>query len=281
MMNAKHWPNWAIASASVIGRSHLALGEVGCQDAHAVYTLDHGWRIAVVADGAGSYEDSGLGAQMVVKSAALHLRQLILKKGWHKRAVLPKYGTWRKHVLDIAYRLKDELRELANAKQIDFENLSCTLIALVASPIGAMLFHLGDGRAAVRDQHGDWHSLMRPYNVGPHQTIFLTSPWEDDESKFLRTNIFPEAIDSFVVATDGGAAAAFVIAAQTLDGKAIIDPNYPYPGFLDPNCDALKKQSLLDVAQDEINATWQNYLINGNQVLKWEPDDKTIILGAL
>jgi hypothetical protein len=62
--------NWRVVAASVEGTSHAGT-DLGCQDAHAVATLDGGLVIAV-ADGAGSAPRAGEGAGVAVAAAIGH-----------------------------------------------------------------------------------------------------------------------------------------------------------------------------------------------------------------
>jgi len=59
------------------------------------------------------------------------------------------------------------------------------------------------------------------------------------------------------------------------------DPNNPYPKFFKPLVNTLKNLKQEGTPYNEIKAKWHSFLTSGNQTLKDEPDDKTMILGVL
>ncbi|MEM6269130.1 MAG: protein phosphatase 2C domain-containing protein [Bacteroidota bacterium] len=281
MKSQNQAPEWAIAAGSVPGASHLAAGGVGCQDANWIERLRNGWVLGILADGAGSYSQSGLGAQFAVSTSAKYAKQLIYRKNWHKRTRLPHDLTWRKQATFLLRQIRSDLRAFAEDHNVGLEELSCTIIVMIATPFGAMLAHIGDGRAAVKTANEGWIAAMRPFNGLRHETVFITSPWEENPMRFLRTNVIHHPIKGFMLCSDGGASASFRIAAASEYGGEIFDPNQPYAPFLDPICQQLLGLRGQRKSQSMINTLWKGFLKNGNDALAYEPDDKTIIIGAL
>lgn len=271
--------SWCILSASTIGASHAHKG-VACQDAHQVQKINPDWSVNVICDGAGIYPHSGEVASYIAPLASDLFRSHAIRKGWHKRDSLPRIETWRRHSIAILGELKDALDRMATELDLPLESLACTIIVVIASPCGVLTTHIGDGRAAIRTHRGQWKTAMTPHKGGQfNETIFLCSDWESDPEAYVETRTISEPITGFALMSDGMANHAFISSALTANGK-FVDPNLPDQGFLEPNFQALYSQKEQGTSIELVNQSWIEYIQAGNEALKEEYDDKTIIMGA-
>jgi hypothetical protein len=132
--------SWTLARASVAGTAHEAQA-LPCQDScyASVETAGDGSAVlvALAADGAGSAEHGGLGAETAMTAAA--------------RFLAARLGETPRPALDaaLAEAVLAEVRQ-ALAAQAEMTGLpprafACTLLAAVCSDDGALLAQVGDG----------------------------------------------------------------------------------------------------------------------------------------
>ncbi len=63
--------------------------------------------------------------------------------------------------------------------------------------------------------------------------------------------------------------------------RKYVDPNRPYERFFQPLISKLKDFYISDAGPEEIDQKWVKFISSGNEKLRDEPDDKTMILGVL
>jgi hypothetical protein len=268
--------DWIIVYASVIGGLHIK-ESLPCQDACAVKSMGNGWGVAVVADGAGSCEHADKGAEQAVNLAVQHFANLVYKNYWIEKNMLPSENEWKERSLEHLKLLREDLLLFATQKKIPFESLSCTLILLIYSPIGALLTHIGDGRAGYLDKGEVWQPLMTPFRgEEANQTMFITSDFEES----IECKVITEEISAFCLLSDGCEKSAFECNLYDKENNRYYDPNRPFSKFFNPNILVLRDLYKQQKKQEEVNMLWRGFLEGGNAQLKNEPDDKTLILGV-
>jgi hypothetical protein len=277
-MEALHWQ---IAHASLRGRSHEADGKP-CQDAHKIVMINEECGVAVVADGAGSHENSQLGSSFVVRSAAERFVELVRLNTWYKVNIMPSASEWKGSATAIFKQVHDELSQYAISEGIDVRSLGCTVIVLVFSPYGILTAHIGDGRAAYRNVGGEWKASMTPFKgeeVG--QTVFITSDIWNKTDNYVECTVFNDKVDCFTLMSDGCERSAFRCYVKDELEERYFDPNEPFIPFFTPIVKNIKKMRQDKLPQDNVNRIWSDFLLDGLPALTTEQDDKTMIMGVL
>jgi len=274
-------PDWIVASSSILGNSHAAANKP-CQDAYWHLNMGHGWGVAVVSDGAGSYAYSHYGSRFTARDAAHHFRNEVYKQGWMKKDSLPEEKEWKVCAQNTLFAVRGRLEGFAQQHELSFAHLGCTIIVVIYSPLGLLVTHIGDGRAGYSADGKQWEPMMIPYQgESPGSTVFITLDiWELSVcDRFIESRVIKGPVQAFCLLSDGCEDAAFECWRADKDGL-VKDNNTPQPLFLDPNVEALRKMHAEGLTPDQINARWTQFLEGGNSVLKNEPDDKTMILST-
>lgn len=272
---------WKLAGASVIGNNHISMG-LPCQDAYLFEHLERGWAIAVVSDGAGSVENSHIGSQFVVKDAIKCFKALIMQKNWIVDSVLPSDDEWKALAFHVLRTINNHLETFSLNKGWDVKSLSATIIVVIVSPLGILTTHVGDGRAGYKDVTGKWKPLMTPHKgEEAHQTIFMTSKFWDKHYYTMSGVLVPESHVvkckpiAFTLMSDGCERSSWLCYSKRDDG-IYYDPNEPHSPFFDS---VTHKLAAAEDANDN-KLRWKKFLENGNESLRNEPDDKTMIIGV-
>ncbi len=281
--------NWLVVGASAIGKSHLQSNPpIPCQDSHYYQTIGNGWGIAVSCDGAGSAKNSHLGSKFIAQQAVELFKYIVEENRWHIENKLPPEKGWQALSKKAFAKLRYDLEEYAKREGFRTESLACTAIVVIYSPIGLLVTHIGDGRAAYCDQNHDWFSIIEPHKgEEANHTIFLTSNIGlfDDKEFIYNDLLVPEsrvinAIPSaFTLMSDGCENHAFELSRFDEKNQKYTPLNNPYPKFFNPLLESLKGMYQNKLSDEEIKAKWEKFIEGGNEGLKNEPDDKTMILG--
>ncbi len=278
--------NWIHAEASVIGNSHIATN-IPCQD-YARVEEQQDFILAIVCDGAGSADNSHIGAKEVSAFAMYYLSDFVSKNSPTDlyQNLQENSLFWQHESLKIAKNIKKDIENFSINADLPLKSLACTLIMAIAWQEGILLMHIGDGRAGYCDGAGEWHALMTPFRgEEANETVFVTSDFWTNEQQiqtFVSVNVIltnPEnPIKAFCLMSDGCEKASFLCNLYDEEKQVFHDPNLPYPPFFNPNLDILKNLNAQNLTQIEINALWAKFLTAGNEKLKNEPDDKTLVL---
>ncbi|RKZ92577.1 MAG: hypothetical protein DRR19_03850 [Candidatus Parabeggiatoa sp. nov. 1] len=274
---------WFVIGGTVIGQSHID-SQLPCQDSHYYKEIANGWGIAIVADGAGSAANSHLGSEFVAKTAAQAFNQLVTNQEWHIKNQLPSENNWHVLATETLKTVRMTLENYATQKKLESKSLACTVIIVIYSPIGILITHIGDGRAAYCNLSNEWKPMMRPWKgEEANATVFMTSAiWNNKEiNPFIESRVINERPLAFTLMSDGCEKASFECSQFESSTNKWSDPNNPYPKFFQPLVNTLKNLEKAGTPVDEVQAKWQHFLNNGNQTLTDEPDDKTMVLGVL
>ena len=294
MNEIEHNNKWLVTGASVIGKSHTAMN-LPCQDSFSYQSLENGWGIAVVADGAGSAANSDKGSAFVVKASVKAFNQLLQKEQWHTFQTLPTETDWKLLAAEALKGVRGALEFFAAGNEMEVSSLACTVIVLVYSPIGILLSHIGDGRAAYQNQIDEqWYSALTPHKgTEANETVFITSAiWLEDEEegieelevsgvKVPESHVFPHPPMAFALLSDGCEKHSFECSHFDETTQKWSDPNIPFAKFFNPLTANLRSALEQGISSDEIEVKWESFLKGGTKGLKQETDDKTMILGVL
>lgn len=281
--------DWYVVGASSIGKSHIANNKP-CQDNHYCENWGNGWGFAISCDGAGSAANSHLGSEFIATKVATKIfKEWIANNGFIKKSNLPEDEIWSKAGMAIYQQIFAELDKYSKTNQIELSSLASTIIAIVYSPIGLLISHIGDGRAGFCNEEGDWKSIITPHKgEEANQTLFITSTaWLNDANLKVSNVSVPECRvirekpTAFTLMSDGCEAHSFDCSKMDLETNVWHDPNIPSQKFFLPLTEQLKSMHNHKVPFQEALGEWKKFLEEGTKGLKDEPDDKTLILGIL
>jgi hypothetical protein len=274
--------NWTVAYASVIGNLHIR-ENIPCQDSCFYLPIDKDLGIAAVADGAGSHVNSHIGSEQAAQKAAECFKEVVEKNGWTNADSLPSKEEWQQASVNTFKMVREDAEALAEKRGLHPQSLSCTIIVAIHAPDFLLVTHIGDGRAGYYNGE-KWKAAMVPYSgIEANETIFLHSLFwheEDRLNEFIRSYIFKENIDGFVLMTDGCEKSAFEMNIYNPQTEKWYDPNRPFDKFLNPNMNGLKILRKENKSQEEINELWKSFLEKGTKHFQTEVDDKTMLLGV-
>ena len=184
---------WKLASAYVTGRGHLTKN-IPCQDRTLELVSKHSTGVFYglsLADGAGSYKHSDIGAEIVTKEILTYLKSnfsnLLRVKNASKK---------------IIKNIEEKLAKEANNREIGIKELSSTLLFVVIKNDKFIVGHIGDGVIGVLDKDNKISVLSYPDNGEySNATFFTTTDNYPDRLKIIKGSI----VDSigFILMSDG------------------------------------------------------------------------------
>ncbi len=283
---------WKIFKTSQQGNDHIKKNPpIPCQDNHCVLEIDDKWGIAVVCDGAGSHKYSHIGSKFVSEYIAKILYDSIIKSQMYANKILLDKSVWTSYCHLLIRQTRGELGKYINDKEknnlpedININNVGCTIILTVYSDIGLLIGHIGDGRAGYKDSSG-WHSMMEPYNGEyANQTIFINSDFiykrNKDEKIFVDTLetrvIAQDDISAFLLMSDGCESGLYTTTIYDEIEKKYTYINKPYAPIFESIISTLNNK-LKTEGKVEADKEFENIIKNGNDILRDEGDDKTLI----
>ena len=275
---------WLVVGHSAIGKDHIKSG-TPCQDSRHIEQINKHWGVAVCCDGAGSATNSDIGSKFVAEQTAKTLVYAVKEHEWHTNNQLPNEVSWRELSIQVFYKIYTDLERYAQERRLDIKSLACTVIAVIYSPIGLLVAHIGDGRAAYLNEVGEWKSIMTPFKgEEANQTVFITSTIWQDTDKHIESRVIKDKPYGFTLLSDGCEDFAFLTHINTskVEGEIKVeDVNQPFDGFYSYAIQRLKKFHDIDDSKQAIQADWIRILETGSEKIRDEPDDKTMILGIL
>jgi hypothetical protein len=185
---------WKAIGQSVIGTSHLSTNKP-CEDAMAykiVSTSDNeDALICCVSDGAGSAayaaETSSIATQ---KAVALFEECLLAGKDIDNSGVIA-----------VAEDIYDELANLAEARDVELNEFSCTFLGCILLSEKAVFFQIGDGAVIRDDGNNGYAAIWWPQNGEySNTTVFLI---DDVNFPNLKITTVNERINEVAIITDG------------------------------------------------------------------------------
>jgi hypothetical protein len=271
--------DWYILSASVAGASHIAQ-DIPCQDSHYHVSIEKGCGIAVVCDGAGSARHPHIGSQYSAWQCS-NIIQSLFDDNTLNTNDLPSESAWKNIAYKALFCLYNDLDDYTRKEGLRLESAACTIILLVYVPKGYLIAHIGDGRAAFRDEMGKWNPLIIPYRgEESNETVFLTaSIWGEHSSDFIKTHVIETKSDAFALMTDGMENHAFECSHFDTETNEWSDPNIPFEDFFEPVMNTIQTLQKNNIATDVLQQKFEDMLKNGSEKMALEPDDKTLVFG--
>ena len=275
--------DWKYLYASVQGKGHIE-ENIPCQDFCEVFQHTH-YTVCIVSDGAGSCEKSDIGSNKATLFANIHFSKLIEEKKWHKPSAKIKPKDWNKVSVKALKEIRNELERVSIAEGCELKSLSCTLIIAIQLKEKILITHIGDGRAGYCNNKDEWKAMMKPYKGGySNETVFITSNiWDNEEltSKYIESRIINEKIKAYCLLTDGCENASFECYKVNEESSIPEDLNKPFKDFFHDNINT-NIPNLIKAGKtpSELNTIWESFLRNGNDTLKNESDDKSMILAV-
>ena len=185
--------DWKLASAYVTGRGHLTKN-IPCQDRTFELISKHSTGVFYglsLADGAGSYKFSDIGAEIVTEEILTYLKSNFSN-------LLQVKNTSKKIIKNIEERLAVESKN----RGINIKELSSTLLFVVIKNNKFIVGHIGDGVIGVLDKDNKISVLSHPDNGEySNSTFFTTTDSYPDRLRLIKGNI----VDStgFILMSDG------------------------------------------------------------------------------
>jgi len=156
---------WRYAAGQATGSAHEKLRKP-CQDRFRCSTVDaDATLIAVVADGAGTAELAHLGAEIAVDTVS-SVASLGARAGRRDLGDVLREG---------ATLARQRILDAAADRQVPPRDLACTLLAVIAAPLGGAALQIGDGVIVACEQHPEWRPVFWPQKGEyANTTFFLT-----------------------------------------------------------------------------------------------------------
>lgn len=246
---------WRVVGASVQGVSHLRAGQP-CQDAHVwVETASRGL-IAAVADGAGSAALAEIGSAIAVQAAIQNAAHR-LQSG----APRTEHG-WQALMEEVLQAARQDVIAQAEFLELPAQEMSTTLILVVAFPDQVAAVQIGDGAAVVRLGGDHFQALTRP-PVGEYinETSFLTSGALLERAQF---------------ATIQGRVTGLAMFSDGLQMLALKMPQgIPHVPFFDPLLRFVNDTPDADRAQEQLQS-----FLKSSRITQRADDDLTLMLAV-
>ncbi|GEM_PF-610007 len=193
---------WKVIAHSVMGTSHQKI-ELPCQDSGDYLIIDN-ILIGAVSDGAGSAKFSQIGSNLAVKKTLLYLKawlNWIQENQPERDFTQPISETEAEQLfLQTLEKVIDRLKK-ETEKGYSFKDLSCTLLAFIATPHWLSAMQIGDGFIVVRSEQFQYELLFPPTKGEyANETIFVTSRNALSE---LQCCVINEPIKFICASTDG------------------------------------------------------------------------------
>jgi len=190
---------WKIASSYVAGQGHIKKN-IPCQD--RTYKLVQKYITGTfyglaLADGAGSYKYSDIGAEYITKKILYRLKSKFEYIIRYKNPIpfLTKY-------------IEKELFQFANTKGIDFKELSSTLLFVAIKNDNFIIGHIGDGVIGALSNDDKINTISYPENGEySNSTYFTTSIKYKQRLRLLKGKI--TNTKGFILMSDGAEESLF------------------------------------------------------------------------
>ncbi len=275
--------DWSYLYAFVQGKGHIE-ENIPCQDCCNVFQHTN-YSICVVSDGAGSCEKSDIGSMNATSFANHHFSKLLEEKKWHRAKAKIKPKDWHKLSIKGLKAIKKDLEKISISEGCELKSLSCTLIIAIHFKEKILITHIGDGRAGYCNNKDEWKAMLTPYKGSySNETVFITSDiWHDDATlnKYIESKIITEKVKAFCLLTDGCENASFECYKIDEQLSIPIDINRPFKDFFHDNINIhIPNLVKAQKSQLELNEIWEAFLKSGNDTLKNENDDKSMILAV-
>jgi len=188
---------WKTLNYEVIGKSHIKAKKV-CQDKTFTYTQNN-LVVSALADGAGSYEYSDIGAIIACKSICKYIGDNFDE--------LINISNANEVITMIVNHVVEEIVAKADEMNCDKDKLSSTLLCVAIKNDDVIVFHVGDGLIAGL-KNGELKTLTMPDNGEfANATYFITSPRAFEKARLLKGKT--TGFQGFALMSDGSSASLY------------------------------------------------------------------------
>lgn len=253
---------WRVIARSEVGTSHIKRS-LPCDDdcLIAQYPLRDGGELlaVVVADGAGSAQHGGKGAQVAIAAVAAALQSHMGESENTLDASLAEILVTAAH---------DKIESRAASDNLRPRDFACTLLGVFAAPrLGTMAFQIGDGGIVLDIGNGLELAVVPMAGEYANMTHFIT---QENFREILAVRTFDSMATKISVFTDG------------LQGIALdLTADAPHKPFFMPFFTKLEAAAGEDeeVLLDKLSLALARFL-QGPQVNERTDDDKTLAIAV-
>ncbi|MDB0566245.1 PP2C family serine/threonine-protein phosphatase [Ralstonia solanacearum] len=249
--------SWLTVSASIAGTSHVATG-LPCQDScYANVERDARGEpvlVVLVADGAGSAEHGGLGAERAIEYGVSAICQQLQQR---------EYCLHEEFATNCVIAVRERLYAAAESEGNVARDYACTFLGLVSSANRTLLMQVGDGGIVVDTGVGLQLPIQPMTGEYANQTYFVT---DMDALDYLAIKIVDAGVKHAAAFSDG----IQRLALHLQDGE-------PHAPFFAPFFATLDKISEEQVADLEVPL---RAFLDSASVNERTDDDKTLVLVA-
>jgi Protein phosphatase 2C len=207
-----------------------------------------------VADGAGTAERGGEGAELAMQAAAAFVGT---------KLKLPEFGISDSLAVDCVSAVRGRIYAAADSAGLTARDYACTFLGVISTPQASLAMQIGDGGIVV-DAGGRLELAVAPMSGEyANMTHFVT---EDDAITVMATKIFAGPLLRVAVFTDGLQRLALNMAANT-----------PHEPFFAPFFAVLSTAT--DAHEDELQSALVRFLA-APAVNERTDDDKTLALAV-
>ena len=247
---------WRYLECSVTGPSHVAAARP-CQDRSAIRLTGSdppAHLIACVADGAGSAEFGGDGAEIACRVMA-DCAELQLNRQPDLAAIE------HRHIVEWCEQAREHIRAEVAVRDSTARQFATTLCAAIVAPRQALFFQIGDGAIVLR-RNGVLGTVFWPQSGEfANSTNFLTA---DNYRRHLAIHHYTGSVEELALLTDGMERMSLNFERRT-----------PHPPFFQPIFQALHQTTDMQRLRDEM----RQFLLS-DPVRVRSNDDKTIIIAT-
>lgn len=248
---------WRVVSASKIGTSHILTG-TPCQDScWAQVSCLHNQQPLLsmfVADGAGSAEKGGVGAELAIEAAAAFVA---------KKVAQGEFGLSDALATDIVLAVRKGIYTAVESENLKARDFACTFLGVLSAPNGTLVLQVGDGGVVIDTGTGLEVAVVPMFGEYANMTYFVT---DEDAVKLMKTKTYPDRAIKVAAFTDGIQRLALNLATNT-----------PHVPFFAPFFDGMMKAAVEQ--EDQLQGLLSNFL--GSQAVNDRTDDdKTLVLAV-
>ncbi len=220
---------WKIASSYVIGQGHIKKN-IPCQDRTFKLISKHknGTFYGLsLADGAGSCQYSDIGAEIITKKVLYFLKS--------KFSYILRYKNSIPYITNF---IEDELYKIGKSKNIDFKELSSTLLFIVIKNENFIIGHIGDGVIGVIDNKNKINVISYPENGEYSNSTFFTTSLKYKRRLRIKKGKLKNA-KGFILMSDGSEESLY-----DKKNKTLIDINQQIINWLENNSESKVEKAL-------------------------------------
>ena len=250
--------SWRVVAGSAVGTSHAATG-LPCQDSCWAQVDTPTGKTPVlsifVADGAGSAQHGGEGAELAIKTAAEFVQ---------KKLALPEFGLGDDFAVDCVMSVRAALFSAAEKERVRAREFACTFLGIIATNQGTLIMQIGDGGIVIDVGSGLEVPIVPMCGEYANMTHFIT---DEDAVDRLESRAFNRPVTK---------AAAFSDGVQRLALQ--MDTNTAHEPFFAPFFKVLSTAT--EEQEDQLQDAMMRFL-NSDAVNDRTDDDKTLALAVL